>query len=450
MDFPDKQVLQTDKGPALRTAENGPGIDALGTLETPAGQLTRCARCRFCGADLCFTFVNLGMSPLCESYLSAEQLNQGEIFYPLHVYVCSNCFLVQLQEYVSAKAIFTEYAYFSSYSDSWLAHAQAYTEKMIARFGLNQNSSVVEIASNDGYMLQYFVDKGIPVLGIEPAVNVAQAAIEKRIPTIVKFFNQQTAQDLSTQGKHADLLLGNNVLAQVPDLNSFVAGMKILLKPEGVITMEFPHLVRLMAENQLDTIYHEHFSYFSLLTVERIFAAHGLTLFDVEELSTHGGSLRIYARHSEDSSKPVCTRVPELRAREDSAGIRRLENYAQFSERVLETKRNLLEFLVQAKRAGKTIAGYGAPGKGNTLLNYCGIRTDFLDYTVDRNPYKQGKFLPGTHIPVYAPHRIRQTKPDYLLILPWNIKDEIMSQNAYIREWGGQFVVPIPQVRVLA
>jgi len=388
------------------------------------------------------------MSPLCESYLGAEQLNQGEIFYPLHVYVCSDCFLVQLQEYVSAKTIFTEYAYFSSYSDSWLAHAQAYTEKMIARFGLDRNSNVIEVASNDGYLLQYFVEKGIPVLGIEPAANVAQAAAEKGIPTIVEFFNQQTARDLSARGRRADLLLGNNVLAQVPDLNDFVAGMKILLKPDGVITMEFPHLERLMEENQLDTIYHEHFSYFSFLAVEQILSAHGLKLFDVEELSTHGGSLRIYASHSEDSSRPVSTRVEELRAREDSAGIRRLESYAQFSKRVMETKRNLLEFLVQAKRAGKTIAGYGAPGKGNTLLNYCGIRTDFLDYTVDRNPYKQGKFLPGTHIPIYAPERIRQTKPDFLLILPWNIKDEIMRQNAYIREWGGQFVVPIPQVRV--
>ncbi len=448
MDFPDKQSFRTDNGHAFRAGENGPGSGALETLETPPAQLTRCARCRFCGADLCLTFVDLGMSPLCESYLSAEQLNQGEIFYPLHVYVCSDCFLVQLQDYVSAKAIFTEYAYFSSYSDSWLAHAQTYTEKMIARFGLDQNSNIIEVASNDGYLLQYFVEKGIPVLGIEPAANVARVASDKGIPTIVEFFNQQTALDLSARGKCADLLLGNNVLAQVPDLNDFVAGMKILLKQNGVITMEFPHLVRLMEETQLDTIYHEHFSYFSLLTVERILAVHGLKLFDVEELSTHGGSLRIYASHSEDSSKPVSTRVEELRAREYSAGIRRLEHYAQFSERVMETKRNLLEFLVQAKRAGKTIAGYGAPGKGNTLLNYCGIRTDFLDYTVDRNPYKQGKFLPGSHIPIFAPEHLRVTKPDYVLILPWNLKEEIMQQMSHIQEWGGQFVVPIPKVRV--
>ncbi len=410
MDFPDKQSFRTDNGHAFRAGENGPGSGALETLETPPAQLTRCARCRFCGADLCLTFVDLGMSPLCESYLSAEQLNQGEIFYPLHVYVCSDCFLVQLQDYVSAKAIFTEYAYFSSYSDSWLAHAQTYTEKMIARFGLDQNSNIIEVASNDGYLLQYFVEKGIPVLGIEPAANVARVASDKGIPTIVEFFNQQTALDLSARGKCADLLLGNNA--------------------------------------QLDTIYHEHFSYFSLLTVERILAVHGLKLFDVEELSTHGGSLRIYASHSEDSSKPVSTRVEELRAREYSAGIRRLEHYAQFSERVMETKRNLLEFLVQAKRAGKTIAGYGAPGKGNTLLNYCGIRTDFLDYTVDRNPYKQGKFLPGSHIPIFAPEHLRVTKPDYVLILPWNLKEEIMQQMSHIQEWGGQFVVPIPKVRV--
>jgi hypothetical protein len=405
-------------------------------------------RCRFCEAPLQQTVVDLGMSPLCESYLSTRQLNQTEPFYPLHVRVCGRCFLVQLEEYVSPESIFSDYAYFSSYSDSWLAHAKAYTEKMTTRFNLDSNKLVVEVASNDGYLLQYFVAKKIPVLGIEPAANVAAVAVNLGVPTLVKFFGTATARELVAQGKRADLLLGNNVLAQVPNLNDFVAGMKILLSPTGVITIEFPHLMRLMEENQFDTIYHEHFCYFSFLTAEKIFAAHGLTLFDVEELSTHGGSLRIYARHFEDSAKPLSDRVHELRAREESAGFATLERYHSFAEQVNETKRKLLEFLIQAKRAGKQIAGYGAPGKGNTLLNFCGIRIDFLDYTVDRSPHKQGKFLPGTHIPIYSPDHIRQTRPDYLLILPWNLKDEIMKQNAYIREWGGQFVVPVPEVKV--
>jgi hypothetical protein len=319
---------------------------------------------------------------------------------------------------------------------------------MTTCFGLNTNSLVVEVASNDGYLLQHFVAKQIPVLGIEPAANIAPVAIQKGVPTLVKFFGRITARELVAEGKHADLLLGNNVLAQVPDLNDFVAGMKILLGPRGVITIEFPHLMRLMEENQFDTIYHEHFCYFSFLTAEKIFAAHGLTLFDVEELSTHGGSLRIYARHVEDGSKVVSARVHELRAREESAGFARLDRYNSFAEQVRETKRKLLEFLIEAKRAKKQIAGYGAPGKGNTLLNFCGIRSDFLDYTVDRSPHKQGKFLPGTHIPIYSPDRIKQTRPDYVLILPWNLKDEIMKQNAYIREWGGQFMVPIPNVKL--
>lgn len=405
-------------------------------------------QCRFCGAPVEETFVNLGMSPLCESYVSAEALNHMEAFYPLHVFVCGRCFLVQLQQYVSTESIFSDYAYFSSYSDSWLAHAKAYTNLMVQRFGIGRDSHVVELASNDGYLLQYFVEKGIPVLGIEPAANVAKVAIEKGVETQVKFFGRETANQLANQGKHADLLLGNNVLAQVPDLNDFVGGMKILLKPHGIITMEFPHLMRLMEENQFDTIYHEHFSYFSLLTTERIFAAHGLTLFDVEEISTHGGSLRIYARHAEDVTKPVGSKICELRARETAAGLDTLESYRSFARQVEETKRKLLHFLIETRRAGKSIAGYGAPGKGNTLLNYCGIRTDFLDYTVDRSPHKQGKFLPGTHIPIAHPDRIRQTRPDYLLILPWNIKDEIMKQNDYIRDWGGRFVVPIPEVRV--
>jgi len=390
------------------------------------------------------------MSPLCESYLTAEQLNHGETFYPLHVYICEKCFLVQLQEYVSAESIFSEYAYFSSYSDTWLAHAKKYTDEMIERFSLGRDSWVVELASNDGYLLQYFVARRIPVLGVEPAENVAQAALKKHVPTLVKFFDRGLAAELVAQGKRADLLLGNNVLAQVPDVNSFVAGMKILLADRGVITLEFPHLLRLMEENQFDTIYHEHFCYFSLITVEAILSAQGLKVFDVEELETHGGSLRVFGAHAEDKSKAVGPRVVELRAREESEGLKRLERYASFAEQVCETKRALLDFLIGAKREGKIIAGYGAPGKGNTLLNYCGIRTDLIDFTVDRNPYKQGKFLPGTHIPIYAPERIRQTRPDYLLILPWNLKDEIIQQTTYIREWGGKFIVPIPAVEVYA
>jgi SAM-dependent methyltransferase len=388
------------------------------------------------------------MSPLCESYVSADRLNQMEPFYPLHVYVCEECFLVQLDEYVSPEHIFNEYAYFSSYADSWLQHAKNYTDLMIERFGLNVESYVVEVASNDGYLLQYFVEKNIPVLGIEPAANVAKVAIAKGVLTLVEFFGVDCACRLAAEGKQADLLLGNNVLAQVPDLNDFVAGLKILLKPQGVITIEFPHLMCLIAENQFDTIYHEHFSYFSFITAEKIFAAHGLTLFDVEELPTHGGSLRIYARHSDDISKPVSQRALALRQREIEAGLTSTVYYAAFDERVKETKRKLLDFLIQAKRAGKAVAGYGAPGKGNTLLNYCGIRSDFLDYTVDRNPYKQGKFLPGTHIPIHHPDKIKETKPDYVLILPWNFKDEVMKQVGYIRAWGGRFVVPIPEVIV--
>lgn len=406
--------------------------------------------CRFCGSKLEHTFADLGVSPLVQSFLSAEQLNQMEPFYPLQVYVCGKCFLVQLQEFVAPENIFSDYLYFASYSDSWLAHANRYTDQMVRRFPIDANSLVVEIASNDGYLLQYFVEKKVPVLGIEPAANVAEVAVQKGISTLVKFFNSETARELAAAGKQADLLLGNNVLAHVPDINDFIKGMKILLKPRGVITMEFPHLMRLMEENQFDTIYHEHFSYFSFLTVEKIFAAHGLTLFDVQELPTHGGSLRIFARHADDASKPVDVSVTELRAREESAGYARMETYSRFAEQIRETKRKLLDFLIRAKRSGKKVAGYGAPAKGNTLLNYCAIRTDFLEYTVDRSPHKQGKFLPGTHIPIYPVDQIRQTRPDYLLILPWNLKDEIMQQNAYIRDWGGQFVVPIPEVRIYA
>jgi SAM-dependent methyltransferase len=404
--------------------------------------------CRFCGAALEHTFVDLGMSPLCQSFVSSDHLNHMEPFYPLTVYVCGKCFLVQLLEYVAPENIFSDYLYFASYSDTWLSHVKAYTDEMVKRFPITADSLVVEIASNDGYLLQYFVEKKVPVLGIEPAANVAAVAIQKGVPSLVKFFGSATARELAAAGKKADLLLGNNVLAHVPNINDFVSGMKILLKPQGVITMEFPHLMRLMEQNQFDTIYHEHFSYLSFSTVEKVFAAHGLTLFDVEELPTHGGSLRIYARHAEDTTKPVGSRVLELRTREQSAGYSKLETYSRFAEQVKETKRKLLEFLIRAKRSGKFIVGYGAPGKGNTLLNYCAIRTDFLDYTVDRSPHKQGKFLPGTRIPVCSPDRIRETRPDYLLILPWNLKDEIIQQTSYIREWGGQFVVPIPEVTV--
>jgi SAM-dependent methyltransferase len=404
--------------------------------------------CRFCGKELQSTFVDLGMSPLCESYVDQGQLNQMEPFYPLHVYVCQNCYLVQLEEYVKPEDIFTEYAYFSSYSDSWLKHAHDYTEMIVERLKLGRNSLVVEVASNDGYLLQYFIKKGIPALGIEPAINVAEVALQKGIPTRVEFFGVESARTLKSEGYSPDLIIGNNVLAQVPDLNDFVAGLKELLNPSGVITLEFPHLMRLMAENQFDTIYHEHFSYFSLISAEKIFSAHDLVLFDVEELPTHGGSLRIYACHREDMSKYVSERVIALRGREELAGFTRIEHYTHFAEQVKETKRKLLELLIKLKDNNKKIAGYGAPGKGNTLLNYCGIREDFLDYTVDRNPYKQGKFLPGTHIPIYAPEKINETRPDFLLVLPWNFKDEIMQQMAYILDWGAQFIVPIPEARI--
>ncbi len=411
-------------------------------------ELTQAAHCRFCGAAVQYTFLDLGMSPLANSYLKPSQLNHVEPFYPLRVHVCARCFLVQLEEFASPDQIFGHYAYFSSYSDSWLRHAKSYTDLVVGRFALNQQSQVVEIASNDGYLLQYFMALGIPVLGIEPASNVANAAVQKGVPTIVTFFGEETARELVAKGVQADLIVGNNVLAHVPRLNDFVKGLKILLKPRGVLTMEFPHLLRLLAESQFDTIYHEHFSYFSLFTVERVCAAHGLAIFDVEELPTHGGSLRIYACHNMDTSQARGPRVPELRAREESAGLTCMETYLAFAEKVKEVKRKLLEFLIAAKRTDKSIVGYGAPAKGNTLLNYCGIRSDFIDYTVDRSPHKQGLFLPGSHLPICHPDKVRATRPDYLLILPWNLKNEIMEEMAHIREWGGQFVVPIPQVRV--
>ncbi len=409
------------------------------------------SKCRFCRIPLEQTFADLGMSPISNAFLNSTQLNLKEPFYPLHVYVCGKCLLVQLEQFESPDAMFNEeYAYFSSYSDTWLNHAKRYTEEMVRRFGFGQSSFVVEIASNDGYLLQYFVEKRIPVLGVEPSANVAGVARKKGVETLVKFFGVNTAKELVAVGRQADLLLGNNVLAHVPDLNDFVAGMKILLKPGGVITMEFPHLLCLMRGNQFDTIYHEHFSYFSFLTVEKVFFHHGLTLFDVQQLSTHGGSLRIFAKHSGDESKDVTDAVGVLLREEHDAGLDKLTTYDLFAEKVRRTKRKFLQFLVGAKESGKSIAAYGAPAKGNTLLNYCGVRTDFVDYTVDRSPHKQGMFLPGTHIPIYAPDRIFDTKPDYLLILPWNLKNEIVSQMSGIRSWGGQFIVPIPEVTVIA
>jgi hypothetical protein len=405
-------------------------------------------RCRACGAPVRETLVDLGMSPLCESYVAGENVDRMEPFYPLHVFVCEQCYLAQLREYVSAEEIFGEYAYFSSYSDSWLRHAETYAAMAIERFSLGPASRVVELASNDGYLLQYFVRAGIPVLGVEPAANVAKAAEERGVKTLVAFFDPETARRLRAEGWAADLMVGNNVLAQVPDLNGFVEGIRIGLADHGVATLEFPHLVRTIEENQFDQIYHEHFSYFSLSSVAALFAGHRLTVFDIEELPTHGGSLRIYARHADDGSHPVGPRVGALLAEEERLGIRSLAYYRTFAERVRETKRALLEFLIGAKRQGKRVVGYGAPGKGNTLLNYCGIRTDFLDFTVDRNPYKQGKFIPGTHIPIYPPARLDDARPDYVLILPWNLKDEIEKQLSGIRAWGGKFVVPIPTLRV--
>ncbi|MDP2480836.1 MAG: class I SAM-dependent methyltransferase [Candidatus Palauibacterales bacterium] len=425
-----------------------------GRSETAAGVAaadrapTHAPPCRFCGAPLTRTVVDLGMSPLANAYLEPEQLGEGEMFYPLHARVCEDCFLVQLEKFEQPEVIFGDYAYFSSYSDSWLKHAEAYVRMATDRFGLGQDSLVVELASNDGYLLQYFVEHDVPVLGVEPAANVAAAAEEKGIPTRVRFFGEAMARDLAEEGLRADLIIGNNVLAHVPELNDFVTGMRHLLKPRGVITMEFPHLVRLIEGNQFDTIYHEHFSYYSFLTVERIFAAHGLTLFDVEELPTHGGSLRIYGRHEEDDSHPVGERVGALRAREREGGYDTLAPYLAFGERVNRTKRRLLSFLVQAKNEGKSVVGYGAAAKGNTLLNYCGVRTDFLDYVVDRSPHKQDRHLPGTRIPIVAPERIAETRPDYVLILPWNLRDEIAGQMEHVRAWGGRFVVPIPEVAV--
>lgn len=408
------------------------------------------SNCRFCNTKLQYSVVNLGMSPLCQKHVKPEHANDMERFYPLHAFICHNCWLMQLEEFATPDEIFAdEYAYFSSYSESWLQHAKKYTELMIDRFGFNSSHLVVEIASNDGYLLQWFNEKGIPVLGIEPASNVAQDAIKKGINTEILFFGKETATHLSQKYKKADLLLGNNVLAHVPNINDFVSGMKEMLAPDGVITMEFPHLQKLIEGNQFDTIYHEHFSYLSFVAVNRIFSHHGITLFDVEELPSHGGSLRIYGKHSNNNSHPISENVTSLINIEIELGFESLEYYAFFEEKVKETKRKILDFLIQAKRGKKTVVGYGAPGKGNTLLNYCGIRTDFIDYTVDMSPHKQGNFLPGTHIPILHPETIKKTKPDYLLILPWNLKKEIINQHSYIRNWGGKFVIPIPELTII-
>jgi len=404
--------------------------------------------CRSCGRPLAHTFVDLGVSPLANSYLEPADLDRMEPFYPLHVRVCEECLLVQLPAVESAAAIFGDYAYFSSFSDSWLDHARRYVEAMTARFGLGAGSQVIEVASNDGYLLRWFQERGVPVLGIEPAANVAEAARRAGIPTRTEFFGAGSARRLADEGIRADLLLGNNVLAHVPDLNDFVAGLAIALAPGGVVTMEFPHLARLVAGNQFDTIYHEHFSYFSLGVVQRVFERHELALFDVEELPTHGGSLRIYARHAAEGGDSGAA-VTALLDRERAESWDTLERHLTFEAQVRASKRGLLRFLVEQMEAGAAIAGYGAPAKGNTLLNYCGIGPDLVEYTVDRSPHKQGRYLPGSRIPIFAPERLAETRPDWVFILPWNLEAEIVEQMASIREWGGKFFVAIPEVRVI-
>lgn len=406
--------------------------------------------CRFCNKTLKHIFVDLGKSPLSNSFLKENMLTKSEKFYPLCVYVCEKCFFVQLPEYTSPQKIFGDYVYFSSYSDTWLKHAENYVNMITNRFDLNENSLVVEIASNDGYLLKFFKKKKIPILGIEPAANVARVSKKKGIPTLVKFFGVETATELVKEGKQADLLIGNNVLAHVPNLNEFVEGMKILLKQTGIITLEFPHLFQLIQQNQFDTIYHEHFSYFSLFTTVKVFSSHDLTIFDVEEIPTHGGSLRIYVKHSKYDSIPKSKNVAKILEKEIKFGLENISTYTSFMQKVKKVRKNSKEFFNSAKNSGKKIVCYGAPAKGNTLLNYCGIGTDFVDYVVDRNPYKQGLFLPGTHIPIKNPEYVKKTKPNYLVILPWNLKEEIMEQMGYIRDWGGKFVVLIPEVKILS
>jgi SAM-dependent methyltransferase len=407
-------------------------------------------RCRFCGAPLSHTFADLGMSPIANNYLAEEQLRTMEPFYPLHALACDRCFLVQLEEFETPEEIFSDYSYFSSYSTSWLEHCRRYVEMATDRFELGERSQVVELASNDGYLLQYFVERGVPVLGVEPAANVAEVAVQRGVPTEVAFFGKQVATNLAAERRQADLLIGNNVLAHVPDLNDFVAGMKALLAPGGVITMEFPHLERLIEERQFDTIYHEHFSYFSLLTARRVFAAHELSIFDVDELPTHGGSLRIYACHAGDEARIVSDAVRSLEAREERAGLTDIETYLAFGRAVHQEKREILESLIGLKNEGKTIVGYGAPAKGNTLLNFCGIGTDFIDFTVDRSPHKQGRYLPGSRIPIRAPEEIDRARPDVVFILPWNIRSEIMEQLRHVSDWGGRFLVRAPALELYA
>ncbi|MEM9467065.1 MAG: class I SAM-dependent methyltransferase [Actinomycetota bacterium] len=405
--------------------------------------------CRFCGAELTQTFIDLGKSPLCETFLTPEQLQQGEAFYPLHAYVCSECFLVQVGEFVSPDEIFREYAYFSSYSDAWLQHCSDYVDQMTDQLGLGEDSMVVELASNDGYLLQYFIQKGVPVLGVEPALNVAKVAEEERgVPTRTEFFGKAFAAELAAEGIQADLVLGNNVMAQVPDLNDFVGGMPLILAPHGTVTIEFPHLMRTVDENQFDQVYHEHFSYFSLVTTERIFAAHGMRIYDVEELWTHGGSIRIYACHT-DHDLAETDRLRDLRRREIDAGMETLAYYQDFADRIERLRHDVLTFLIEAKRDGKRVLGYGAPGKGNTLLNYIGIRSDLIEFTVDRNPYKHGRFTPGTHIPIHDPEILETEKADYVFILPWNLTDEITKQLAHLADRGTKFVRPVPGLMVL-
>jgi C-methyltransferase C-terminal domain/Putative zinc binding domain/Methyltransferase domain len=404
--------------------------------------------CRLCGARLTQTFVDLGMSPLCESYVSADQLDRFEIFYPLHVRLCSSCLLVQLPAYVSGEEIFSDYAYFSSYSDSWVAHAKRFADSMVERLGLTADSLVTEVASNDGYLLQHFLAQGIPVLGIEPAENVAETAQSRGIPTMVQFLGSATGSDIAQRRGRADLVVANNVFPHVPDIRDFAAGLRALVKDTGLVTLEFPHLLRLIQRRQFDTIYHEHYSYLSLLTATRALDTAGLHVVDVEELETHGGSLRVHARPEEHSGEPT-VRVKALLDEEDLAGLHTLSGHAGFAGEVLRIKSDLLDFLVSAAREGRSVAGYGAPGKGNTLLNHCGIRSDLLEYTVDRSPVKQGRFLPGTHIPIYAPERLAETRPDYVLVLPWNLKEEISQQLAYVRSWGARLVFPIPELEVV-
>jgi hypothetical protein len=405
------------------------------------------SKCRFCGHPIKHIFADLGVQPFCESYLAAEDQNKMEPFYAIRVYFCDSCLLVQLEESMTPKELFTNYAYFSSHSKGWLKHIECYAEMITAKLNLNDKSQVVEIGSNDGYLLQFFAQRGITVIGVEPARNVAEEAMKKGIPTIVNFFDKATCEKLISQNKQADLLVGNNILAQVPDLNGFVENLRNLLKPTGIITIEFHHIMKLIDNSQFDTISHERFSYFSFGVVEKIFASHGLKIFDVEEVPTHGGSLRIYACHS-DNSKTISTHVTELRRKEDDDGLSEVGKYIDFNEKVKKTKRGILGYLIELKNHNKSIVGYGAHAEANTLLNFCGIRSDFLDYTADRNPYKQGKFLGGTRIPIYHPDKIRETKPDYVFILPWAIKGELMSQMAFIGEWGGKFLVPIPELTV--